>query len=400
MTVSANSATGTPSWLGAVNDRAGLSVLLEHGPLTRNRICELVGVSKPTASQMMSRLLAAGVIEERGRTSGSAGRSAVVYAARTDRPLGVALDLDAFELRATVVDATGDERPVVRIPLPRDPTERSAVDEVARAIADASAAAGTDPAIVHSVCIGIPGYVDPGETGELFSEMLPAWPVRGLRRILESELGRAVHIENDVNLAALAEREYGAGATATCSCCSGSATASAPRSTWPATCTAAASAARARSDSCPWRRRPPPSTRPHAPCRTSSAAGRSPCSRSGTGSTRTATTRRAPPSPSPVPRRRGRPSSTISPNVSRTSHFPSSRPSIPAGSCWRGRRRVSAALRSRSEVDRGIRRLSRWYPEVVATGVDGDPVLRGARILLAGKVREELLDTVASVSLA
>lgn len=210
--MTANSATGTPSWLGAVNDRAGLAVLLEHGPLTRNRISELVGVSKPTASQMMSRLLAAGVIEERGRTSGSAGRSAVVYAARTDRPLGVALDLDAFELRATVVDATGGERPVVRFDLPRDPTERSAVDEVMRAITEASAAAGTDPAEVHSVCIGGIGYVDPGETGELFSETLPGRPVRGLRAILETELGRTVHIENDVNFAALAEREHGAGA--------------------------------------------------------------------------------------------------------------------------------------------------------------------------------------------
>ncbi|HEY6799332.1 MAG TPA: ROK family transcriptional regulator, partial [Agromyces sp.] len=210
--MSANSAKGTPSWLGAVNDRAGLAVLLEHGPLTRNRICELVGVSKPTASQMMSRLLTAGVIEERGRTSGSAGRSAVVYAARNDRPLGVALDLDAFELRATVVDATGGERPIVRLELPRDPTERSAVDEVARAIEEASAAAGTDPEAVHSVCIGIPGYVDPGESGELFSETLPGWPVRRLKAILEAELGRSVQIENDVNLAALAEREYGAGA--------------------------------------------------------------------------------------------------------------------------------------------------------------------------------------------
>jgi len=179
--MAANSSTGTPSWLGAVNDRAGLAVLLEQGPLTRNRICELVGVSKPTASQMMSRLLTAGFIEERGRTSGSAGRSAVVYAARTDRPLGVALDLDAFELRATVVDATGDERPVVRRALPHDPTERSPVDEVSRAIADASQAAGTDPDVVHSIVIGIPGYVDPGETGELFSETLPGWPVRGLR---------------------------------------------------------------------------------------------------------------------------------------------------------------------------------------------------------------------------
>ena len=52
------------------------------------------------------------------------------------------------------------------------------------------------------------------------------------------------------------------------------------------------------------------------------------------------------------------------------------------------------------EVGRGIHRLSRWQPEVVATRVDRDPVLVGARIQLAARVREELLDTVASVSLA
>jgi hypothetical protein len=52
------------------------------------------------------------------------------------------------------------------------------------------------------------------------------------------------------------------------------------------------------------------------------------------------------------------------------------------------------------EVGRGIHRLSRWQPEVVATRVDRDPVLVGARIQLAARVREELLDTVASVTLA
>jgi len=204
-------AQGTPSWLGAVNDRVGLSALLDHGPLTRNRICELVGVSKPTASMMMTRLIAAGVVEERGQVAGSPGRNAVLYAARIDRPLGVAIAIDAFELRARVVDAAGSERPLVTIQLPREVGERSAVDEVRRAIEEASAAAGTDPAAVHTVGIGTAGYIDPGGEGTLFSETLPGWPTTGLRATLEQALGVTVYIENDVNLAAVAERETGAG---------------------------------------------------------------------------------------------------------------------------------------------------------------------------------------------
>lgn len=398
--MTSNSATGTPSWLGAVNDRAGLAVLLEHGPLTRNRICELVGVSKPTASQMMSRLLAAGVIEEQGRTSGSAGRSAVVYAARTDRPLGVALDLDAFELRATVVDATGGERPVVRIPLPRDPTERSAVDEVRRAIADASAAAGTDPEVVHSVCIGIPGYVDPGESGELFSETLPGWPVRGLRRILEDELGRAVNIENDVNLAALAERQHGAGVDSDVFAllwlgngvgASFDVAGDLHRGTFggageigflPLSVEASA-------------------TDPAAHSVQDLVGGRAVAllaKRHGidAGGYHAARAALAEPDAQEVRER------VFHDLAERVAHV-----ALPLLAILDPGRLVlagpSASLGGpafASEVGRCIRRISRWYPEVVATAVDGDPVLRGARFLLAGTVREELLDTVASVSLA
>ncbi len=398
--MTANSATGTPSWLGAVNDRAGLAVLLEQGPLTRNRICELVGVSKPTASQMMSRLLAAGVIEERGRTSGSAGRSAVVYAARTDRPLGVALDLDAFELRATVVDATGAERPVVRFDLPRDPTERSPVDEVMRAIAEASAAAGTDPAEVHSVCIGIPGYVDPGETGELFSETLPGWPVRGLRAILETELDRTVHIENDVNLAALAEREHGAGADSDVFVLlwlgngvgasfdvagdlhRGSFGGAGEIGFLPLSVEANAidPGARTVQDLVGGRA-------------VALLARRYGIEASGYHATRAALE---------APGSQQAREQVFRALAERAAHI-----ALPLLAILDPGRLVlagpSASLGGpafASEVGRVIRRISRWSPDVVATGVDRDPVLRGARLLLAGKVRDELLDTVASVSLA
>ena len=47
---------GTPSWLREPNDRTALALLLEHGALTRNRLGELTGLSKPTAAQMVARL--------------------------------------------------------------------------------------------------------------------------------------------------------------------------------------------------------------------------------------------------------------------------------------------------------------------------------------------------------
>ena len=64
---------GTPRLLRALNDRSALNLLLEHGPLTRTRLGELSGLSKPTASQLLGRLEAAGLVEPAGTLAGAPG---------------------------------------------------------------------------------------------------------------------------------------------------------------------------------------------------------------------------------------------------------------------------------------------------------------------------------------
>src|SRR5689334_7866211 len=103
---------GTPGWLRETNDRTALALLLEHGVLTRTRIGELSGLSKPTAAQMVSRLETAGLIHVVGEVSAGRGPNAAGYAVRTDRMLGVAVDIDATSIRSTIVDAVDAEHPI------------------------------------------------------------------------------------------------------------------------------------------------------------------------------------------------------------------------------------------------------------------------------------------------
>jgi predicted NBD/HSP70 family sugar kinase len=201
---------GTPGWLRETNDRTALSLLLEHGVLTRNRIGELSGLSKPTAAQMVARLETAGLIEVVGEVSGGRGPNAASYAVRTDRMLGVAIDIDAEAIRSTVVDASGAERPVAVTPLAR----RSPEEDVRLAIDAACAAAGADTARVGAVCIGVQGALDPRTDELTYIETLPGWPKQGIRQRISDALGIQVRIDNDVNLAALAERTDGAGTDA------------------------------------------------------------------------------------------------------------------------------------------------------------------------------------------
>ena len=198
---------GTPAWLRETNDRTTLALLLEHGVLTRTRIGELSGLSKPTAAQMVARLENAGLIHVVGEISAGRGPNAAGYAVRTDRMLGVAVNIDALVLRSTVVDAAGTEHPIAVTPL----AARTPEEDLRLAIERACTAAGVDSERVRATCVGVQGVLDPHTDQLTYIETLPGWTKRGIRARLEDALGIAVHIDNDVNLAAIAERTDGAG---------------------------------------------------------------------------------------------------------------------------------------------------------------------------------------------
>lgn len=202
---------GTPSWLRERNERTALSLLFEHGVLTRNRIGELSGLSKPTASQIVARLEGAGLIEVVGEVSGGRGPNAQSYGVRSTRVLGVAIDIDKSVIRSTVVDAAGTEHPVAERPIGPAGPKDSAASDIRQAIAMACGPGHHDPATVRIVTVGVQGSIDPRTDEISFIDTLPRWPRHGIRKRLEESLGLEVHIDNDVNLAAIAERSEGAG---------------------------------------------------------------------------------------------------------------------------------------------------------------------------------------------
>jgi predicted NBD/HSP70 family sugar kinase len=203
---------GTPSWLRSRNDGAALDLLLSRGALTRNQVGALTGLSKPTASQMMQRLVSAGLIEVAGEVVGRRGPSATTYAVRGDAALGVAIDVSTEALAAVVVNATGAQYPVVDVELGRTAKGRSAAGDIRRAVRAACAAAAVPEGSIQAVHIGVQSAVNQRSDTLRFTSLLPGWSRKNVRSGLEGELGIAVTIENDVNLAAMAERALGRGA--------------------------------------------------------------------------------------------------------------------------------------------------------------------------------------------
>src|SRR3954467_11682390 len=129
---------GTPRLLRGMNDRAALELLLEHGPLSRTRLGELTGLSKPTASQLLLRLERAGLVVATGVSEGGPGRNARLYAVNPVSAYVAALDAPPTPSPAAGAEIAG--RVVGRSEL-RTPRGRAgtAVDHVVRALDQALA---------------------------------------------------------------------------------------------------------------------------------------------------------------------------------------------------------------------------------------------------------------------
>ncbi|WNI15517.1 ROK family transcriptional regulator [Actinacidiphila sp. ITFR-21] len=200
---------GTPRVLRAMNDRAALDLLLEHGTLSRTRIGKLTGLSKPTASQLLARLESAGLVVATGTTAGRPGPNAQLYSVNPAAAYVAALDVDPERIRAAVADITGRTVGSFRLPTPRR-RAGGPVEQVVQALDGAVKAAGLSRSDLHRVVIGTPGAFDPS-TGRLrYASHLPGWHSPALLDELAATLPMPLEYDNDVNLAAVAEQRIGA----------------------------------------------------------------------------------------------------------------------------------------------------------------------------------------------
>jgi len=201
---------GTPSLLRELNDRAALDLLLGGEMLTRSQISEYTGVSKVTVAQMLARLEDRGLVTIAGEQAGGRGPNAALYSVVPSSAYVAGLYVDLNLVSAAVADVTG--RRVAEVSGNPNGTDDPA-ELVRRTVERACAAAGVDVTQLSALVIGSPGVVDPRTGDPQLAVNLPAWH-EGALDAIKSAWHTPVVIENDVNLAAMAEQADGAAAGA------------------------------------------------------------------------------------------------------------------------------------------------------------------------------------------
>lgn len=202
------SAPASPSTARAINDRLALRLLQEEGPLTASRLKELTGLSRPTVADLVERLQGAGLVRVVGESGAERrGPNAKLYGLVADRAHLAALDVRLRGVTVTVTDLLGAPLAEAAAPIGGDMDTGPAVERAAALLERTVRGAGATR--LHTVGIGAPGLIDPATGALRDSAGLPAWH-RRLVTVLRERTPATVLVENETNLAAVAELREGA----------------------------------------------------------------------------------------------------------------------------------------------------------------------------------------------
>jgi predicted NBD/HSP70 family sugar kinase len=155
---------------------------------------------------MLTRLEERGLVAVVGQQEGGRGPNAALYSVVPSSAYVAGLHVEMDLISAAVADVTG--RVVAEVSVnPNDAV--NPVELVGNAVDRACRTAGVEISRLSAFVIGSPGVVDPRTGDPQLAINLPEWH-EGVLASLRGALDRPVIIENDVNLAALAERSVGA----------------------------------------------------------------------------------------------------------------------------------------------------------------------------------------------
>lgn len=201
--------TRRPNLLRLLSEQDVLDVIFQAGPLTRPAIAERTGLSKATVGAAVDRLEGAGLVRARGLEHGRRGRSPIAYEVVGNAGFVAGLDIGAERIAARAADIfggtiAGDAQPTARGGARA--VSAQAIDLLGRVVERASTSHGR----LVSIGVASPGVIDQ-VTRRVTSLAHNISPDGGLDPLsaIRVRFDVPVLIENDVNLAALAESWHG-----------------------------------------------------------------------------------------------------------------------------------------------------------------------------------------------
>lgn len=194
----------------AMNERLLLTRLHRDGPASRPDLAQRSGLSKPTVATALANLEHDGLVQVAGRRTGVRGPAAILYEVRPDAGFVLGLDVGRNYVRGAIADITGRVL-ARRSRAVRLTSARNRLDALRRLAGELAESEGIGMNDVVQTVVGSPGVYDERRAALTMARNLPGWEEPEVVADLAGIFGETTVVENDVDLAALAERDRGVG---------------------------------------------------------------------------------------------------------------------------------------------------------------------------------------------
>jgi len=207
--------TGSLETLRRLNRLRVIDALRDEGLISRAEIARRTGLSRSTVSSLVSELQADGLVVERSEPAAAhgdqGGRPPILLSFDASAGVAVGIDFDHHHVRVAVSDLSSRILVERELQLDTDHAAHEGLDAAAELVGELLAEAGVDAARVIGAGMCLPGPIH-RPTGVVGSTaILPGWVGVAAAEEMHRRLDLPILVDNDANLAALAEAAFGAG---------------------------------------------------------------------------------------------------------------------------------------------------------------------------------------------
>jgi N-acetylglucosamine repressor len=194
----------TPRRARAHNSQIVLKTIYSNGPISRAEISRVTDLTPPTVSDVVSKLISKGLVEEVGHAPSISGRRAILLQIVDDSRQLVGIDLSRRDFRGALANLRGQIK--YRVDLPLQGRDGDAALALVYELVDGLVESASSPLL--GIGVGAPGLVDASK-GVLQQSVNLNWRYIPLGKLLQKRYNLPVYMANDCQVAALAVYTFG-----------------------------------------------------------------------------------------------------------------------------------------------------------------------------------------------
>ncbi|MBE1441075.1 ROK family protein [Paenibacillus sp. OAS669] len=203
--------SGDSSLLKSINKSTLLKLIKLHAPISRAELAKRTKLTRATVSALVEELMSEHWVVETGIGESSGGRKPMMLEIHHKAGHIIGVDLRSTNMLVLVTDMCGAVIRKTWYPYEQGESAEGTLRQLLSILKQERAALPASPLGLLGVGIGIHGFVEYPSSRILFVPHT-GWKKLNWKDAIEEQLGIPVIIDNEANLAALGELEFGAAA--------------------------------------------------------------------------------------------------------------------------------------------------------------------------------------------